>query len=198
MNKNSQKGFTLMEMLSVLAIVLIVIGISVVSVNCVLASMNYNEAEVKGNELMVSLEGIYADTGKIPVKEKVMDIDKSVIEDVKKSIPSFDDMVSSGHVYKIDTDGLVIRGELTEEAISKFYVVYIKSDDVDFNKYRKYNLTVVHNEVCETCGGGTFSNIVGKSPYSNISNGLKFELEDKYIKCPNSALGFKLDDDDCK
>lgn len=200
MKLKEQKGFTLMEVLTTVMIISVLIGITAFVSNCVFKSTNYEETKVKGSQILTTLESIYADTGVIPIGSKVSieSIDKEVIEDVKQSIPSIEQIITEGNLYEINPDDFVARGEMTDKDVSKFYVVYFDSKNNKYEQYKKYNLTLISTTLCEQCGGNTFSHIVGKAPYENIPNSLKFELDERYVSCPNSSLGFKLDDEDCK
>lgn len=195
MKKSNQKGFTLSEMLIVILIIAVLVGISAIATNCAFKYTDFEKASLNGNQIMTTLESIYADTGKIPVGEPVdiSEVDEKVLNSVKEAIPQIEAIIGDKNLYNLDSSKLKFKGDdLTKDDVESFYVVYVE----DSNKsYSKYNLTLVSKIYCDTCSSASFSHILGKTPYAGVSESLKFDLDESYLACPNSGLAFKLGDE---
>lgn len=201
----SQRGFTLVETLVTVSIISVLIAISTFSVGCAMNNTRLSESKTDAIAIQSSVSNYYNANDVIPVTgTAVTTLTADVKRLAKASIvsptnPSKDmvaEMLSKGVLRKIDTSKIRFANTITDADVSRFYVVYVSdaqlASDPTLLELSRYNSTLVLGEVMSSCVDDDFVTEVGKKTYSEISDSIKYDVDMKFIECPNPDLCTKL------
>lgn len=195
-----ERGFTLIEMLSVIVIMLVVIGISGGSYVCVTNSMNVQQGQEDMRTISTLVDSYYADRGEMPVLEPVKSVDSEVVKKSNAYIDELDflnikvdiqDLIDKGEVYSINPKILNNKGELTEERLKNYYIINLSESDKE--KYKGLDRTILLSNVITTCTNTDLVMKKGDAVSGGTSKALEYDVPDTYIDCPNEDLCKKLD-----
>jgi prepilin-type N-terminal cleavage/methylation domain-containing protein len=209
--KKNEKGFTLLEVLATFTIISILLSLSGIGVNCVLNNTGYQESINDSKVIQLSVDNYYNHKDVMPVGEAVDDMSEDTKKLAAKKIGPLksDDgsldltgeevlemLISSGSVYELDYGKMRFSGEMTKENVENYVVIYVKKEGVLSEEFMRYNTTIIKKDIVTTCSGDEFNIQLGKIKYENISEGLKFKINEEYIECPNPDLCNKLEENE--
>lgn len=200
-----QKGFTLIEILSTLSIISVFLAISTFSAGCAINNTRLSESKVTAVTIQSSISNYYNANDVIPVTGTAVtvlgnDVRKlakaSIVSPTNPSKDLVAEMLSKGVLRKIDTSKIRFSATITDADVSRFYVVYVTeaqlAADPTLLELSRYNSTLVLGEVMTSCVDDSFVVEVGKKTYSEVSESIKYDVDNKYIDCPNPDLCTKL------
>lgn len=209
--KKFEKGFTLIEMLGVIAIISVLLSISSVGIRCILINTEHQESLADAKTILLSVDNYYNHRDELPVKESasvdLLDADTKKIAAKKIGKFKSDDgtvtmtgeevieaLLASGSIYEIDYSKLSFSGGMDESTVDKYLVIYVTENSGVPKEFMEYNTTLIKKYLVKTCAGNEFAIQLGKKKYENISDGLNFKIDEKYIECPNPELCNRLEE----
>lgn len=197
-----EKGYTLIEMLAVIVIMGVILTISTVSMSCVLKNMSYQEELNNSEIIMDSVKNYYNFREKMPISDVITFLPEDVVDSISEEfstkqrdaegnlIHDIDfqvDFIDKGYVYEIDKNAINFNGEISEKTLNNYVVVYVdksKASKEDYEKYSRYNTTLVLKSTVESCSNDKFNFLTGSKKYKETSESLNFKVDYEYIKCP--------------
>ena len=136
--KKNTKGFTLVEILTVIAIVAIIALITIPVTNIIIKSVKKSTFETSVNNMMETIDWYILDeyNGKVNT-EKIFDLSTGGITEVKAG--------ATGEFLKYD--GVVIgRGQIKVNSVGEYYVNYSNGTFCAVKEYSDPDLTISEGE----------------------------------------------------
>lgn len=203
-----------MEMLVVLFILSVVIGMSVLGFSCYIKSADYKENISNAKLIQTTVLNYASDNDGAYPLDSVGTVDKLVMDSLFDSMgEKFASTLKKDSLYKhfvfsIDDSKINLHNKIQNGKSDDYYIFYVSSDNSMYSKLRtellnsgavsadklesllkSFNGTIVFKDYMDTCSDGNVANFIsGKNIYNDVSEGLKYEISDDFINCPNGGI----------
>lgn len=203
-NPHHANGFTLLEMLVALAILLCLMVIVYISIGCSTRLMDKSDLETDARELNIVLDENYVDGNELPLGDKVSlaTINAKTLKKFNEYLEGLDlnasgtieSYVNAGDlsIYEIDPAKLSGPGLLENADINQFYIIHSEKpkSNAAFHELERSLMTKI---VYDTCTDNYFVGKKGTQMDIKASKQLNTPLTDDYILKPNPELSCELE-----
>ena len=200
----NMRGFTLLEVLVSMSILIVLISISTLTYNCTMNSLDRDEARSTSTSVQAVIEEYYNDRGKVPLGKAVdaNTLEKHILPELDSYINALgldipnnaSDYIKSGKIkiYEIDSAALPTKGKISKESFDMFYILH-SPDGATNQAFTKLNRTLLTKKFYNTCNSENFVAKVSLQRNIKASEQLEYEMTEEYLKNPNENLSNMLE-----